>query len=228
MKLSELFEKLPEIPIKNDIRYFLSFNPIIPESISNLSPIKGYEQMYQLKEGDVVVDAGAYPGDYAIWASRQVGATGKVICFEPTPHNRAILERNLRREKYDNAIIVPKGLWNKNTTLNLSGITGFSASVSEDNTGDTIDVSRLDDALDKLGISKIDVLKMDIEGAEIEAIQGCEKTLEANKAQVMIATYHIVNGQNTSSFIEGVLKKYGYEAQTTYPTHLTTHGWRND
>lgn len=226
MKLSELFEKLPEIPIKNDIRYFLSFNPMIPALISNLSPIKGYEQMYPLKEGDVVVDAGAYPGDYTIWASRKVGASGRVIAFEPTPQNKAILERNLKREKYDNVTIVPKGLWNENTTLNLSGTSGFSASVSADNTGDTIEVSRLDDALEELGIEKIDVLKMDIEGAEIEAIQGCEKTLRNNVAEVMVATYHIVNGQNTSSFIEEFLKRCGYEAETTYPSHLTTHGWR--
>lgn len=225
MRLSELFEKIPEIPIKNDIRYFLSFNKMIPASISNMSPIKGYEQMYQLKEGDVVVDAGAYPGDYTVWASRRAGSTGKVICFEPTPHNRQILERNLKREKANNVTIVPKGLWNENTVLNLSGTTGFSASVAAGNTGDQIEVVRLDDALNQLGIKKIDVLKMDIEGAEIEAIQGCEQTLKNNHVQVLVATYHIVNGKNTSSFIEGFLKKCGYQTKTAYPTHLTTHGW---
>lgn len=226
MNLSKIFENLPEVPIKNNFRYFLSFSPLIPTSISNLSPIKGYEQIYPLRAGDIVVDAGAYPGDYAIWASRKVGKTGKVICFEPTPQNREILQRNLKREKYDNTIIVPKGLWNKNTTLNLSGTTGFSASISANNKGGSIEVTCLDDELKALGIPKIDVLKMDIEGAEIEAIQGCRETLRNNSAHIMIATYHIINGENTSAFIEKELRQCGYEAETTYPSHLTTHGWR--
>ena len=44
--------------LPDDIRYFLAFNRLIPKFISDLSPIKGYELYYNLKKGDVVVDAG--------------------------------------------------------------------------------------------------------------------------------------------------------------------------
>ena len=61
-------------------------------------------------------------------------------------------------------------------------------------------VVKLDDELRKLGINKIDVLKMDIEGAEIEAIQGSKETLKRSKVNVTIASYHIVDGKTTSHF----------------------------
>jgi len=96
--LSNAFEKMPELAVKNDIRYFLAFNKIVPKFVQDLSPVKGYELYRKLKLGDVVVDAGAYPGDYAVFAARKVGKAGKVICFEPDSKNRRILRKNLEKE----------------------------------------------------------------------------------------------------------------------------------
>lgn len=223
--LSKIFEKLPEIPIKNNLRYFLAFNRLIPDFVSELSPVKGYEMYYKLKEGDFVVDVGAYPGDYAVYASRKIGKNGKIICFEPDPRNRRILRRNLEREKFNNFIIVPKGLWNENTKLNLENSDGLHSYLSS-NSGEKIDVVKLDDELNMLGINKIDVLKMDIEGAEIEAIQGAIKTLRNNDVNVKIASYHVVNGKTTSVFLENFLRKIGYEAKSDFKKHLTTFGWK--
>ena len=75
-----------------------------------------------------------------------------------------------------------------------------------------------------LKIAKVDVIKMDIEGAEIEAIQGAEETLKRNYAYVAIASYHIVNGKTTSIFLENYLSKIGYKAKSDFPKHLTTYG----
>ena len=224
--LSVTFEKVPEWPIKNDIRYFLSFSPLIPKSVSDMSPVKGYELYYHLKAGDVVVDAGAYPGDYAVFAARKVGKSGKVICFEPDSRNRKILQRNMELEGLNNFIIVPKGLWNKNTTLKIKNSDGLHTELSKDIGDSEIAVCSLDSELKKLGIKHIDVLKMDIEGAEIEAIQGAKKTLKANKVNVMIASYHIINGQTTSHWLESYLKSVGYKAKSDFKKHLTTYGWK--
>lgn len=222
--LSVLFEKFPEWSFKNDIRYFLSFSKLIPKSISDMSPVKGYELYYHLKEGDVVVDVGAYPGDYSVFAARRVGRTGKVICFEPDARNRKVLRKNMEKEKLNNFIIVPKGLWNKSTKLKIKVSDGLHTELSKDNGEQEIEVVRLDDELKKIGIKKVDVLKMDIEGAEIEAIQGAKQTLKNNNVHVMIASYHIVNGETTSHFLEGFLKNIGYNAKSDYKKHLTTYG----
>ena len=71
--LTLLFEKFPELPIKNDIRYFLAFNRYMPHFISDMSPLKGYFANYTIKKGDVIVDAGAFTGDYTILAAKKVG-----------------------------------------------------------------------------------------------------------------------------------------------------------
>ena len=226
--LSKIFEKIPEWAIKNDIRYFLAFNPLIPNFVSEISPVKGYEMYRKLKEGDVVIDAGAYPGDYAVLASRRIGKSGKIICFEPDPYNREILEKNLKKEKNDNYIIIPRGLWNKNTVLRLSRSDGLHSTLSAEDKGNSdIKVTKLDDELEALGIKKVDIIKMDIEGAEIEAINGARETLKNNNVYVTIASYHIVNGKTTSHYLENFLKKLGYKVKTDFPKHQTTFGWKD-
>lgn len=223
--LAAIFEKIPEIPIKNDIRYFLAFSPLVPKFVSDISPVKGYELHLKLEQGDYVVDAGAYPGDYSILASRKVGQTGKVIAFEPDPKNREILRKNLEKEGRDNFIIVPKGLWNKNTKLNLENPDGLHSNL-KGISGQQIEVVKLDDELKKLGIDKINVLKMDIEGSEVEALEGAEETLKNNKTKIIVASYHKREGKTTSYFVEDFLKKLGYETKSDFPKHLTTYGWK--
>lgn len=225
--LSKAFEKIPERPIKNDLRYFLAFNKLVPNFVQDISPIKGYELHYHLKLRDIVVDAGAYPGDYAVFASRKIGKTGKIICFEPDEINRSILKKNLEHEGKNNFIIIPKGLWNKNTRLTFKSSDGLHSTLFSKNGESKIEVVKLDDELKKLGINKIDVLKMDIEGAEIEAIQGAIKTLRSNNVKVMIASYHMVEGKRTSYFIEDFLSSLGYNSLSDFPKHLTTFGWKD-
>lgn len=224
--LVSAFMRIPEFNWKNDLRYFLALSPLVPPFISDWSPIKGYEKHYQVKEGDVVVDAGAYPGDYTIFAAQRVGSTGHVIAFEPDETNRSVLCRNLTGRKLDNVTIIPKGLWSREADLRFDPGGFGSKVVFSDNSGATIPVTTLDSALSQLGIAKIDVLKMDIEGAEIEAMEGCRETLGRSNAFVCIASYHIVGGTDTSTRIEAFLRSVGYQAHTGHPRHLTTYGSR--
>ena len=224
--LVSAFMGIPEFNWKNDLRYFLAFSPLVPSFISDWSPIKGYEKHYQVKEGDVVVDAGAYPGDYTIFAAKRVGNSGRVIAFEPDERNRVVLGRNLAGRKLNNVTVVPKGLWNREADLGFAP-GGFGSKVVSSNESDaTIPVTTLDGALRQLGIAKINVLKMDIEGAEIQAVEGCRETLSRSDAFVCIASYHLVGGTDTSARMETFLRSIGYQAHSGYPRHLTTYGSR--
>lgn len=229
--LARLFARMPEWHFKNDIRYFLALNPLVPARISDMAPVKGYELNYQLQPGDVVVDAGAFTGDYTFFASRRVGPAGRVLAFEPDPKSREVLARHARKERHgQNITIVPKGLWNQNATLRFNDLNSLQSKLEPDAPSGpstiTVDVCRLDDELKQLGVDRIDVLKMDIEGAEIEAIQGCDETLARDDVKVIIASYHIVNGETTSHYLERYLKARGYEAKSDFPKHLTTYGWK--
>lgn len=223
--IASFFELFPEGPLKNRLRVFLSFSPFVPSFVSDLSPLKGYELYYRLRKGDVVIDAGAFTGDYTIFAAKKVGPQGKVIAFEPDENNRRILKKNIQYEGLHNILIVPKGLWNKNTTLNFNFSEGLHSSLSS-GSNQAVEVVKLDDELKKLDIKKVDVIKMDIEGAEIEAIQGAVQTIKKNNIHAMIATYHIIDGKKTCFFIEDFFRKAGYQSKSDFKKHLTTYAWK--
>lgn len=224
--LAHLFLRFPEWPVKNEIRYFLAFNPMVPKYISDLSPIKGYELHRKLQEGDTVVDAGAFTGDYTIYAARKIGKKGRVIAFEPDSRNAMILKRNIAHAKIDNVIIVPKGLWSENTTLEFQGSAGVRSSLASRSANMSVNVVKLDDELVKIGVTKVDVIKMDIEGAEIEAIKGAVETLKKCNPFVIIASYHQVEGKESKIFLEKYLGELGYKTKSDFPTHLTTYAWK--
>ena len=225
--ITKIFEGLPEIPAKNKLRYFLAFNPIIPKSIQDLSPIKGYELHRKLKKGDIVIDAGAYPGDYTIYAAKKVGETGKVIAFEPNPTNRIVLERNIKAFGLKNVIVVPKGLGETDGVklqMAMDGLHSNAHMSQEEDEEGFIHICTLDAELKRLGISRVDVIKMDIEGAEIKAIQGCVETIKNCKPYILIASYHLVDGKVTHLFLKKFLEEKGYHVIADFPKHLTTYG----
>ncbi len=145
---------------------------------------------YRIKEGHTVIDAGAHIGLFTVRAAKIVGNEGKVIAIEPEKDNLAFLKRNIEANEIKNVLIVPKGLWGErglrklylniddNAAHTLTG-TQFTnieyASKFED-----IEVDTLDNILKELRVSKVDFIKMDIEGAEIEALKGMKETLQNN------------------------------------------------
>jgi FkbM family methyltransferase len=229
--LQQIFEAIPETRLKNEFRFWVAQSPFAPHGFRRTCPLVGYEYVRAIRQGDVVVDAGAFTGDYTVYASRAVGSSGHVVAFEPDPNNLRRLKRNLKGE-LNNVTIINKGLWSHNGTLPFkmgdSGLTSGTTSNSDDiGVNDiTVNVARLDDELEQLGISQINVLKMDIEGAEIEAIKGARRTLCENNAYTCIATYHILDGQTTSGTVEKLLRDMGYHTFSGFPLHLTTYGWK--
>lgn len=189
--------------------------------------LEGFLKNYDPKKGDVVIDAGAYKGAFAIYAAKKVGGGGKVISFEPDPNNYEVLCKNIRLNNLDNVIAVKKGLWSRNTILNLflSGSTSSCFNVFGRETC-KIQVVRLDDELKRLGINKVDFIKMDIEGAEIETVKGCKDILKNNNVNIAIASYHRVNNKPTYIFLEDFFRKMGYKAWTSNRQHLTTYAFR--
>ena len=191
--------------------------------------LRGYLKNFTLKKGDVIIDAGAYVGEFTIYAAKKVGETGKVIAFEPDSKNYKQLKENIRLNNLNNVIAINKGLWNENTILRFSKTSQsctsfFNSKISNDLF--EIPVIKLDDELDILNIETVDFIKMDIEGAEIEAIKGCMKTLNHNNVNMAIASYHIVNNNPTYIMLEKQLSEMGFICETNFPVHLTTYASR--
>lgn len=142
-----------------------------------------------LRQGMTVVDAGAYIGWYTLLSAKEVGAGGRVYAFEPDPLNRDYLTRNAEINGLaDRVVLVSKALSDRSQQLpffvNL-GDRGRSSLYQQSPRTQirTVDCVSLDDALPK-NVS-VDLIKMDIEGGEIRALRGMERTLSRAKSLVM-------------------------------------------
>jgi len=189
--------------------------------------LDGYLGRYTIKKGDVIVDCGATNGDFAIYAAMAAGDKGVVYAFEPDRVNYERLLRNIDLNGVKNIRAVNKGIWSRSGALKMDLGRGF-VSLSESRAGDdgqAVDVVSLDEALaDK----RVDFIKMDIEGAEIEAVKGARKILSGNDVNMAIASYHVVSGMMSSVQLERLLKEYGYAAETSFEPHPTTYARKMD
>jgi len=169
-----------------------------------------YEKHYNVKNGQVIVDIGANIGIFAVKAAKKVGKSGKIIAIEPEKRNLEFLKKNIEVNDLNNVIIVSKGVWSERTTrkLFLRGLGGHSF-LRRSESYDDINLDTLDNILKDLIIEKINFIKMDIEGAEIEALKGANTTLE-KKTNLAISGYHEINGNPTYKAIISLLKKKGF------------------
>ena len=180
-------------------------------------------------KGDVIFDCGAHVGNCAIIFSRLVGKTGLVISLEPFEEAFSLLNERLRRLKLDNVIALKKGVWNQPDQLPVTVLSDTLYSridpekISEFSASDsTIKVTTIDRVVEELKLTRLDMIKMDIEGAEIEALQGAAHTLETLKPCLAVASYHKRNNEKTFQAVESYLIQKNFAVKTFFPPHLTT------
>lgn len=131
-----------------------------------------------VKEGDIVVDAGANIGYYTVLLSKIVGNKGKVYAFEPGDNCFNLLKKNCGENKCYNVVLINKALSNKEGKIKfyMNNTDKASSSIikEDDKNIETVVKST---TLDKEVTEKIDFMKMDIEGAELQALQGATASL---------------------------------------------------
>ncbi len=189
------------------------------------------EKHRKIKQGDVVVDAGAYLGGFAIYAAKKVGNKGKVISFEQDPKNFKKLKENINKSGLNNIILSNKALGSLQRRIQLESDNHFSSSIIKAGNMPvyTIGQVTLDNELERLGVKGVDVLKMNIEGAETGAIKGAIKTLK--DASYVAISSHIVNGKHTVYDIEPMLRRLGFKTRIEkrifkFTKHLDLYGTR--
>ena len=127
-----------------------------------------------LKKGMTFVDLGAHTGSYTLLASHLVSETGRVFAFEPAPGNFALLKANVKGR--NNVRLIEKAVSNQvgTTKLFLSPYDTITHSMYDAQDGRQsidVEVTTLDEFF-RGEDCKIDLIKMDIEGAETSALEG--------------------------------------------------------
>jgi FkbM family methyltransferase len=146
-----------------------------------------------VEEGMVVVDVGANLGHYTLEAARRVGKYGKVFAFEPEPHNFELLCRNVEANGYSNVLPIRKALSNRTGTSSFalsSDNLGAHRITDSTDSGKAIQVETipLDEFLRTYGM-KVDLVKMDAEGAEALILDGMSEALAANPDLIIFTEY---------------------------------------
>lgn len=185
--------------------------------------------VYRLSKDDrVVLDAGGNIGLFSLYAFR-CGAE-RVIAFEPSPGNAACLLANLDRYHAQGRLtLIPKGVWSHEATLrfntrNTNNPGGHS--ISDD--GDIeVPVTAIDSIVRDLQLSRVDYLKMDVEGSELKALDGARETIERFRPRCCIATEHTEDLYENTEAVIDAMKRYGYDYTCTeaHPYHSPSRGW---
>lgn len=199
---------------------FKEVNLITNEALYFIVPdFNYYQHFYQVKANDIVLDAGANCGHLSIFFSILVGKGGLVYAFEPDAFNIERIKKNIEWNKdfADNIKIEELLLWDENKLVDFyeAGTVGSSAVwIPDADKCVPKEAVRIDDWVLKNNIKKLNFIKMDIEGAEIEALDGCVATIENLKPNFAIASYHIVDGAPTYIKVEEFFKKRNYPYKT--------------
>lgn len=182
--------------------------------------IDSYLFNYELERGDTVIMAGAYPGMFVSYVGKKIGQEGKVIAIEPDPDNREILEENVRLNDLQNVEIVQKAVFQKETTIDFEAGEGHGSRIKEHG-GYTVQTT----VLDNFQEVKPDLICMDIEGAEIEAVKGAKQLISNSDTRFAVRSYHTREGKPTSIEIEDIVRELGREPMTKseYPIETTTY-----
>jgi FkbM family methyltransferase len=147
-----------------------------------------------LKPGAMVVDAGANFGHYALTAANIVGSDGQVIAFEPHPKTFGLLAANAALLSTDNLRAIQAGLSDTSGEITLyadaanpGGHSFFEWNVRRsDGIKETVPVYSLDAFLQKeLPGKRLDVLKMDVQGFEMNLLNGARETITNHKPSVL-------------------------------------------
>lgn len=158
------------------------------------------------KPGAVVFDVGANVGQYSLLASKLVGPGGRVYAFEPSPDVLVKLQHHLEINHADNVVLTRKAVADSNGTArfypaNENSNQGVGSLLPAEEyrgqirTNDSIevDVITLDGFCDEHGIDHIDLLKIDVEGYDLDVLKGAEKVLARSPDIVILAEVEPMN-----------------------------------
>jgi len=161
-----------------------------------------------VKKGHVVFDIGANVGYYTVLSARLAGPQGRVIAMEPAVRNLAYLYRHVMLNKLTNVTIIPAACSHAVALASFSKgpncATGHLGA-KNDRQGDPVPTVSVDDVAQQLGLLP-DIVKIDVEGAEMDVLQGMRNTLKKTKPAIFLS----VHSDELRETCLAYLKTFGY------------------
>jgi FkbM family methyltransferase len=172
-----------------------------------------------LRPGMTFLDVGAHIGYYTIIAARLVGETGRVHSFEPSETTRRLLDANVERNGFRNVVVHREALADRTGEVGfypseLASNQGISSIIATDGRPppEIVPSSTLDDFVAGVGNPRVNLIKMDIEGAELHAIRGGQRVLGGPDAPTLIFEAHDLGP------VAAALRELGYHIRRLHYT----------
>lgn len=168
-----------------------------------------------LKKGDIFFDVGANVGYYTVLGSRLVGTSGLVVAFEPSARNLAHLYNHIEINKLENVRLIASACSDEISLAAFSAgpNTAMGHLTEPGSNGDTpaknlmlVPTVTLDAVTERLGVVP-DVLKIDVEGAELAVLNGAQMKVLPAKPKIFLSLHSKQLRTDCLNF----LKKFGYQ-----------------
>lgn len=169
--------------------------------------------------GGVFIDVGANIGTYAMPAAQLVGPSGHVVAFEAHPRTYRYLCRNVDLNMLRQVTALNIALGEEDGDLEMTfnaanpGETHVSAAPGMPGGKSVrVQVTRLDDALSAIGVTRVDYMKVDVEGFELPVLRGAERTFAENPGiavQTELQERHAARYGHTIAEIGALMENFG-------------------
>lgn len=160
--------------LSGDVKYLIK---------THSEKMKLYEDVLPLSDNETIMDLGAYDGDtIREFLSVTKGKYNKIYALEPDEKNFRKLER--KTEGLDNLVRLNIGAWDKEETLYFAKKSGRNSRLEDGG------VPVQFNSVDNIAHEEITFIKMDIEGAELKALEGAKNTIEKNTPKLYVCAYH--------------------------------------
>lgn len=175
-----------------------------------------------VQAGMTVLDLGAHHGFYSLLASKRAGPQGRVIAFEPSPREFKRLQRHVARNGCKNVRLEPMAVGSEEGVRNLFLVEGSETGcnslrppqVGQPTRTLPVPITTLDKYLQAHAVERIDFVKIDVEGGELDVLRGAKGLLERPDRPVFLCEIHNLRTEPwgyRASEILAFLEAYGYQ-----------------
>lgn len=140
--------------------------------------------------GNYVIDCGAFTGDTALYFSKRVGFCGRVFAIEAMPQLYEELQSNIEKSSSANIIAYNYAVTDICKKLHFTKKASPASRQTSDDDSIEINGITIDKLVKENNITNVDLIKMDIEGSELEALIGAKQTIEQFHPDLAICIYH--------------------------------------
>lgn len=138
---------------------------------------------YSPKSGDTIIDVGAGIGEDIVYFSKKIGSTGKAIAIEANPNTFRCLKKTVKKNELQNVICLNVACTSKSEVVEISGDLGYLSNTlftnSQKKESLSVDGKTLDSIIEAQKLGDIDFIKINIEGAELDALEGASNVIKS-------------------------------------------------